>query len=135
MNYNIRIMFELRLIQCIFIILTYEYLCLFFYQPSKSYTGCPRRLVLMRITTRWKKKWRRLVGHTICPRSNYPFYTVNYYIEWVTTSWTDSTVIRNGNNWHGFLVGSSSFFTSAGESKNSSCISFVLLWKTGTICT
>ena len=29
---------------------------------------------------------------TVCPRSSDPFYTVTYYIEWVTTSWTD------GNN-------------------------------------
>ena len=26
-----------------------------------------------------------------CPRSSYPFYTVSFYIKWVTTSWTYST--------------------------------------------
>ena len=25
----------------------------------------------------------------MCPRSSEPFYTVTYYIKWVTTSWTD----------------------------------------------
>ena len=24
---------------------------------------------------------------TVCPRSNYPFYTVIYYMKWITTSW------------------------------------------------
>ena len=28
--------------------------------------------------------------YTVCPRSSGPFYVVTYYIEWVTTSWTDS---------------------------------------------
>ena len=27
---------------------------------------------------------------TICPRSNYPFNIVTYYIKWVTSSWTYS---------------------------------------------
>ena len=27
--------------------------------------------------------------HTVCPRSSDPFYTVTYYIKWVTTSWKD----------------------------------------------
>ena len=27
----------------------------------------------------------------LCPRSCDPFYTVSYNINWVTTSWTDST--------------------------------------------
>ena len=30
------------------------------------------------------------IDHTICPRSNDPFYIVIYYIKWVTTSWTHS---------------------------------------------
>ena len=25
----------------------------------------------------------------ICSRSSYPFYILSYYIEWITTSWTD----------------------------------------------
>jgi len=29
---------------------------------------------------------------TICPRSSDPFYIVSYYIKWVTTSWTHSTM-------------------------------------------
>ena len=28
---------------------------------------------------------------TVCPRSNYQFYIVSYYINWVSTSWTYST--------------------------------------------
>mgnify|MGYP001164339134 CR=1 FL=1 len=28
--------------------------------------------------------------YTACPRSGDPFYIVNYYINWVTTSWTYS---------------------------------------------
>ena len=27
---------------------------------------------------------------TLCPRSSYPLYIVTHFIEWVTTSWTDS---------------------------------------------
>ena len=27
---------------------------------------------------------------TVCPRNCYPTYIVNYYIKWVTTSWTCS---------------------------------------------
>ena len=30
--------------------------------------------------------------YTVCPRSSEPFYKVSYYIKWVTTSWTHSTV-------------------------------------------
>ena len=29
---------------------------------------------------------------TVCPGSSDPFYIVTYYIKWVTTSWTYSTV-------------------------------------------
>ena len=29
---------------------------------------------------------------TVCPRSRDPFYIVSYYIKWVTTSWTFSTI-------------------------------------------
>ena len=28
--------------------------------------------------------------YTVCPRSSDPFYTVSYFIKWVTTSWTCS---------------------------------------------
>ena len=31
--------------------------------------------------------------HTICPRSSDPFYIVTYYIKWVTTFWTYSTMV------------------------------------------
>ena len=31
---------------------------------------------------------------TICPRSSDPFYIVIYYIKWVTSSWTNSTLIK-----------------------------------------
>ena len=30
--------------------------------------------------------------HTACPRSSDPFYIVSYYMEWVTTSWTHSSL-------------------------------------------
>ena len=29
---------------------------------------------------------------TVCPRSGNPFYIATYYMKWVTTSWTYSTV-------------------------------------------
>ena len=29
---------------------------------------------------------------TVCPRSSDPFYTVTYYMKWVTTSWTYSII-------------------------------------------
>ena len=32
--------------------------------------------------------------------SSYPFYTVNYYIKWVTTSWTDSKKIVLAGCWN-----------------------------------
>ena len=32
-----------------------------------------------------------LLINIMCPRSSYPFYTVNYYIKWVTTPWTYSS--------------------------------------------
>ena len=35
---------------------------------------------------------------TICPESSDPFYTVSYYIKWVTTSWTHSTPRDNLNS-------------------------------------
>ena len=28
--------------------------------------------------------------YTVCPRGSDPFHIVNYYIKWVTTSWTYS---------------------------------------------
>ena len=31
---------------------------------------------------------------TVCPRSSDLFYTVAYYINWITTSWTYSTFNR-----------------------------------------
>jgi len=31
------------------------------------------------------------IYHTICPRSNDPFFIVTYYIKWATTSWTHSS--------------------------------------------
>ena len=36
---------------------------------------------------------------TICPRSSDPFYIVRYYIQWVTTSWTQS-ILLDGNANH-----------------------------------
>ena len=30
---------------------------------------------------------------TICPRSSDPFYIVSYSVNWVTTSWTYSTIL------------------------------------------
>ena len=34
---------------------------------------------------------RILCRNTVCPRSSDPFYTITYYIKWVTTSWTYRT--------------------------------------------
>ena len=31
--------------------------------------------------------------YTVCPGSSEPFYTVSYYIKWVTTFWTHSTKV------------------------------------------
>ena len=36
------------------------------------------------------KLWTKLLGHTVCPISSYPFYILSYNIKWVTTSWTHS---------------------------------------------
>ena len=33
----------------------------------------------------------RFICLTVCPRSSDPFYTVTYYMKWVTTSWTDGS--------------------------------------------
>ena len=33
---------------------------------------------------------------TICSGSSDPFYIVSYYIKWVTTSWTHSTIMLKG---------------------------------------
>ena len=33
--------------------------------------------------------------YTVCPRSNDPFYIVSYYIKWVTTSWTDGSILMD----------------------------------------
>ena len=30
--------------------------------------------------------------YIVRPRSSYPFYIVTYYINWVTTSWTDGNI-------------------------------------------
>ena len=32
--------------------------------------------------------------HTVCLRSSFPFYTVSYYIKWVTASWKYSTYVH-----------------------------------------
>ena len=31
---------------------------------------------------------------TVCPRSSYPIYVITYYIKWVITSWTDSSISK-----------------------------------------
>ena len=36
--------------------------------------------------------YTELYNVTVCPGSSYPFYVVTYYTEWVTTSWTYSTL-------------------------------------------
>ena len=33
-------------------------------------------------------------NNTICPRSSDPFYTVTCYIEWITTPWTETCIIK-----------------------------------------
>mgnify|MGYP007023201260 CR=1 FL=1 len=39
---------------------------------------------------KWNRVWRTM--GTVCPRSSYPFYLVSYYMKWVTTSWTFSSL-------------------------------------------
>ena len=36
---------------------------------------------------------------TICLRSSDPFYIVNYYIKWATTSWTHSSSVKDAHMW------------------------------------
>ena len=36
--------------------------------------------------------FRSVADYTVCPGSNDLFYIVTYYIKWVTTSWTYSTL-------------------------------------------
>ena len=36
--------------------------------------------------------WRMFL--TICRRSSDPFYIINHYIKWVTTSWTHSILVK-----------------------------------------
>ena len=31
-------------------------------------------------------------GYTVCPGSSDPFHIVKYYLKWVTTSWTHSSI-------------------------------------------
>ena len=40
------------------------------------------------------RKHKSILKSTICPRSRDPFYIVTYYIKWVTTSWTISTILK-----------------------------------------
>ena len=40
-----------------------------------------------------KKEFKKESQYTECPGSSDPFYTVIYYIKWVTTSWTHSMKI------------------------------------------
>ena len=37
---------------------------------------------------------------TVCPGSSYPFYVVTYFIKWVTTSWTHSTLPKGFFSFH-----------------------------------
>ena len=55
---------------------------------ANQFTG-PLRLSPRNIVT-------RLMGHTACSRSSYPFYIVTYYVKWITTSCTYSTITPRG---------------------------------------
>ena len=46
-------------------------------------------VLIYQIRRRLKSGRRSELDSTVCPRSSYPFYLVTYYIEWLTTSWTD----------------------------------------------
>ena len=46
--------------------------------------------------------FRKSYFHTVCPRSSDPFYIVYYYINWVTTSWTYSSIISL--NWKNIFL-------------------------------
>ena len=57
-------------------------------------------------------------GNTACSRSSAPFYTVTYYIKWVTTSWIDGkTLIKSYSNQIGYYktskvhIQNASFYT------------------------
>ena len=53
-------------------------------------------MLLLQVYAGWPPlslKWyqnRTKYMSTVCPKSCNPFYIVNYYIKWITTSWTDS---------------------------------------------
>ena len=55
--------------------------------------ACQRRMFSRIRNNKKSENCKRLTGWyiTICPISIYPFYTVSYYIKWVTTSWRYST--------------------------------------------
>ena len=56
-----------------------------------NYIMFARETVNIIMNTRWPNDaiW---LNHTVCPMSTDPFFVVNYYIKWVTTSWTCNTV-------------------------------------------
>ena len=54
-----------------------------FFQAKLLYSFCP---CTQNIT--YSGKWLMAPNHSVCPRSDAPFYIVTYYIKWVTTSRT-----------------------------------------------
>ena len=48
--------------------------------------------------------------YTVCPRSSGPFYVVTYYIKWVTTSWTHSTLLYYNSKKPGYVRGKKKSF-------------------------
>ena len=63
----------------------------------KMVTQCVRMvfligLVTLHYETMFKLIICNLLNYTICPRSSYPFCLVAYYLKWVTSSWTHSSI-------------------------------------------
>ena len=51
-----------------------------------------------------EERKKNLDVYTVCPRSPDPFYTVNYYINWVKTSWPYSTSLKEGFFYPGLFI-------------------------------
>ena len=54
------------------------------------------RVYFIRESKKYGKLWKIA---TVCPKSSNPFHIVNYYIKWVTTSWTDGKSYTTPKNY------------------------------------
>ena len=61
---------------------------------------CEGKQVFSAETNWWTNQTADFTPHVrTCPRCSDPFHLVSYYVKWVTTSWTHSTVQTCGNFW------------------------------------